>query len=123
MSSGWLSGQPMVTMNSALVSILPWSASGFMTRSAMKNRNATTCSALNSMTLKGSNGLSSGQLPKLSMRTPFEHGHHENLGQVGGKAEQPLGRLVEHVILGLHQDRADQPGQGRVHGHRHAVAH
>ena len=28
---------------------------GFMTSSAMKNRKATTCSALNSMTLNGSN--------------------------------------------------------------------
>ena len=51
MSSGWLSGQPIVTMNSALVSILPCFASGFIASSAMKNRKATTCSALNSITL------------------------------------------------------------------------
>src|SRR3974377_1971164 len=102
MSSGWWAGQTIVTMNSALVSILPWSASGFMTRSAIKNRKATTCSALNSMTLKGSNGRSSGWLAKLSIPASLEDGNDKDLGQVGGKREQPLRRLVEHVVLGLH---------------------
>ena len=60
MSSGWLSGQAAVMMNSALVSILPDFASGFIASSAMKNRNATTCSALNSITLNGSKRLSVG---------------------------------------------------------------
>jgi hypothetical protein len=46
--------------DSALLSILPCLASGLMASKAMKKRNATTCSALNNMTLKGSNGLSSG---------------------------------------------------------------
>ena len=36
MSSGWLSGQLAVIRNSALVSILPDFASGFITSSAMK---------------------------------------------------------------------------------------
>ena len=47
----------MVTMNSAFESILPSLASGEIARSARKKRNETTCSALNNMTLKGSNGL------------------------------------------------------------------
>src|SRR6185437_1961250 len=59
-SSGWLSGQSMVMMNSALESILPSLASGEMESSAMKKRKAMTCSALNSMTLNGSNGSSRG---------------------------------------------------------------
>jgi hypothetical protein len=50
----------MVTMNSAFESILPSLASGDIAKSARKKRNETTCSALNSMTLKGSNGSSRG---------------------------------------------------------------
>jgi hypothetical protein len=47
-------------MNSAFDSILPSLAWGAIANSAMKNRKATTCSALNSITLKGSNGSSRG---------------------------------------------------------------
>jgi hypothetical protein len=50
----------MVMMNSALESTLPSFESGAIESSARKNRKATTCNALNSMTLKGSNGSSRG---------------------------------------------------------------
>ncbi len=53
----------------------------------------------------------------------LEHRYDEDLGQVGGEPEHLRGGLVEHVVLGLHQDRADQAGEGRIHGDRHAVAH
>src|SRR5207342_583684 len=121
-SSGWLSGQVRVMMNSALVSILPDFASGFITNSAMKKRKATTCSALNSMTLNGSN-FSRGYFPTLSIDFPLENGHDENLGEVGGKPEQLRRRPIEHVILRLHQDRADKATERGVHRDGHAVAH
>src|SRR5215831_2474502 len=112
-SSGWPSGQLMVTRNSALDSTLPCLASGFITRSAMKNRKVTTCSALNSITLKGSNGRSVGKLLKLSIGIALQHGDDEHLGEVGREREQFCGRGIEHVVLGLHQDRADQAGERR----------
>src|SRR5215472_3394121 len=59
-SSGWLSGQSIVMINSALVSTLPSFASGEIASSAIKNRKAMTWSALNSITLNGSNGSSRG---------------------------------------------------------------
>ncbi len=56
-------------------------------------------------------------------RRTFQHGDHEHLGQVGGEREQLRCRAIEHVVLGLQQDRADEPAERRIHGDRHAIAH
>src|SRR5229473_2335986 len=70
-SSGCWSGQVIVTRNSALLSTLPSLASGAIASSAMKNRNAITCSALNSMTANGSNGSSCGMRSNSSIIPPL----------------------------------------------------
>src|SRR3954465_1698483 len=122
-SSGWLSGQSMVMMNSALESILPSVASGLIASSAMKNRKAITCSALNSITLKGSNGSSREYRPKSSFMDAFQRGNDAGFGQCNGLRKYPRRRRVEHVVLDLQQDRTDQPGKRGIHRYRHAVAH
>src|SRR5947209_5204730 len=122
-SSGWLSGQSMVMMNSALESILPSVASGLIAKSAMKNRKAITCSALNSITLKGSNGSSRGYRPNSSFMNAFQCGNDAGFGQCDGLRKHARRRRVKHVVLNLQQDRADQTGKRGVHRNRHAVAH
>jgi hypothetical protein len=57
--------------SSALLSTLPSLASGAIASSAMKNRNAMTCSALNSMTANGSNGSSCGMRSNSSIIPPL----------------------------------------------------
>src|SRR5436305_6636751 len=122
-SSGWLSGQSIVMMNSALESILPSLASGRIASSAMKNRKAITCSALNSITLKGSNGSSREYRPKSSFMNAFQCGNDAGFGQSDGLRKYPRRRRVEHVVLDLQQDRTDQAGKRGIHRDRHAVAH
>src|SRR5215469_2003257 len=123
MSSGWSSGQLTVTSIWALVSILPCFASLLIARYARKNINATTCSPLNSITVKGSNGSSRSQLLNPSMRLPLQRRNDEDLGQIGGDIEQISRSIVENVILRLYQDRPDETGKRRIHGDRHAPAH
>src|SRR3954447_26234091 len=113
----------MVMMNSALESILPSVASGLIASSAMKNRKAITCSALNSITLKGSNGSSREYRPKSSFMNALQCGNHTGFRQCDGLGKNPRGRCVQHVILDLQQDRTDQAGKRRVHRDCHAVAH
>src|SRR3954454_6316894 len=108
----------MVMMNSALESILPSVASGRIASSAMKNRKAITCSALNSITLKGSNGSSREYRPKSSFMNAFQRRDDAGFGQCDGLRKHPRGRRVEHVVLNLQQDRTDQPGKRGVHGDR-----
>src|ERR1700733_10017745 len=122
-SSGWLSGQSMVMMNSAFESILPSVASGLIASRAMKNKKAIPCSALNSITLKGSNGSSRGYRPKSSFMNAFQRGNDAGFGQCDGLRKYPRRRRVEHVVLYLQQDRTDQAGKRRIHRYRHAVAH
>src|SRR5215467_11927339 len=123
MSSGWSSGQLTVTSIWALVSILPCFASLLIARYARKNMKATTCSPLNSITVKGSNGSSRSQLLNPSMGLPLECRDDEHFRQVGGDIEQ-IGRgIVENIILRLDQNRTDETGERRVHGDRHAAAH
>src|ERR1700730_12590281 len=123
MSSGWLSGQLTVTSISALLVMLPCFASRFIARYARKNKKATTCSPLNSITVKGSNGSSRSQLLNPSMRLPLQRRNDEDLGQIGGDIDQISRSIVEDVLLRLHQDRPDETGECRVHGDRHAAAH
>src|SRR6185437_4482161 len=59
-SSGCLSGQSIVMMNSAFEAILPSLSSGEMASKAKKKRKATACSALNNIMLNGSKGSSLG---------------------------------------------------------------
>src|SRR3954454_19101164 len=113
----------MVMMNSALESILPSVASGRIASSAMKNRKAITCRALNSITLKGSNGSSREYSPKSSFMEAFQCGNDAGFGQCDGLRKYPRRRRVEHVVLYLQQDRTDQAGKRRIHRDRHAVAH
>src|SRR3954451_6597938 len=113
----------MVMMNSALESILPSVASGLIASKAMKNKNAITCSALNSITLKGSNGSSRGYRPKSSCMDAFQRRNDAGLGQGDGLRKHPRRRRVEHVILDFQEDRTDQASQRRVHRNSHAVAH
>src|SRR4051795_1634483 len=103
----------MVMMNSALLSILPSLASGEIASSAMKNRKAITCSALNSITLKGSNGSSRGYKPKSSFMDAFQRGNDAGFGQCDGLRKYPGRRRVEHVVLDLQQDRADEARKRR----------
>src|SRR3954467_15885637 len=113
----------MVMMNSALESILPSVASGLIAKSAMKNRKAITCSALNSITLKGSNGSSRGYSPKSSFMDAFQCGNDAGFRQGDGLRKHARRRGVEHVVLDFQQNRADQAGERGVHRDRHAVAH
>src|SRR5271165_3059654 len=122
-SSGWLSGQSIVMMNSAFEAILPSLASGDIARSARKKRNATTCNALNNITLKGSKGSSRGYSPNSSSMRPFQRRNDTGLGESYRAREHLRGRGVEHVILHLQENRPDKAGERRVHRHRHAVAH
>src|SRR5215469_5572110 len=123
MSSGWSSGQLTVTSIWAFVSILPCFASLLIARYARKNINATTCNPLNSITVKGSNGSSRSQLLNPSMSLPLERRNDKDFGQIGGHVKQIRRSAVENVILHLHQDRADEADERRVHGDRHAAAH
>src|ERR1700709_349375 len=113
----------MVMMNSALESILPSVASGLIASSAMKNRKAITCSALNSITLKGSNGSSRGYRPKSSFMDAFQGGNDAGFGQCDGLRKYARRRRVEHVVRDFPQERTDQAGKRRIHRDRHAVAH
>src|SRR6516225_7151093 len=97
----------MVTMNSAFDSILPSLACGAIAKSAMKNRKATTCSALNSMTLNGSNDSSRGYRLKSSIIVALQHRHHLRLGEPYCVREYARGCGIEHVILDFQKDRAD----------------
>src|SRR5436305_9757441 len=112
----------MVMMNSAFESILPSVASGLIAKSAMKNRKAITCSALNSITLKGSNGSSRGYRPKTSCMDAFQRRNDAGFSQGDGLRKHPRRRRGEHVILDLQENRTDQASQRRVHRDRHAVA-
>src|SRR5262250_2578608 len=123
MSSGWSSGQLTVTSIWALVSILPCFASLLIARYARKNIKATTCSPLNSITVKGSNGSSRSQLLNPSMGLPLECRNNKDFGQVGSYVEQIRRSVVENVILHLYQDRTDETGECGVHRDRHAAAH
>src|SRR6185437_2298945 len=122
-SSGLLSGQSMVTTNSALESILPWLAFGAIASTARKNRNETTCSALNSMRLNGSKPSSRPPKPKSSNMPALDGRDQPRLRQPRQIPEGGDGRRFEHEILGAQQDRTDKAGQRRVHRHRHAFAH
>src|SRR4051795_2826299 len=113
----------MVMMNSALLSILPSLASGVIANSAMKNRKAITCSALNSITLNGSNGSSRGYRPKSSFMEAFQRRNDPRFRQGDGLRKHPRRRRVEHVVLNFEQNRTDQASQRRIHRYRHAVAH
>src|SRR5258707_13027127 len=113
----------MVMMNSAFESILPSVASGLIASSAMKNRKAMTCSALNNITLKGSNGSSRGYRPKSSFMDAFQCGNDAGFGQCDGLRNYPRRRRVEHVVLDLQEDRTDQAGKRRIHRDCHAIAH
>src|SRR3981189_2688448 len=108
-------------MYSALVSILPCFVSGFIASRAMKNRKAITCSALNSITLKGSNGSSRGYRPKSSFMEAFQRRNDARLGQRDGLRKYPRRRRVEHVVLNLQQDRTDKAGKRRIHPDPHAT--
>src|SRR5438309_5075138 len=113
----------MVMMNSAFESILPSLASGAIASRAMKNRKAITCSALNSITLKGSNGSSRGYRPKSSFMEAVQRRNDAGFGQYDGLRKELRRRRVEHVVLDLEQDRANQAGKRRIHRDRHAVTH
>src|SRR4051794_1353932 len=113
----------MVMMNSAFESILPSLASGVIANSAMKNRKAITCSALNSITLNGSNGSSRGYRPKSSFMEAFQRRNDPRFRQGDGLRKYPRRRRVEHVVLNLEQDRTDKAGKRRIHRDRHAIPH
>src|SRR4051794_31478114 len=106
-------------MNSAFESILPSLASGAIASRAMKNRNAITCKALNSITLNGSNGSSRRYRPKSSCMEAVQCRNDARFGQCDGLRKQLRRRRVEHVILDLEQDRTDQAGQRGIHRYRH----
>jgi len=106
-------------MNSALVSILPRALPGSSPRARVKNRKATHLQALEQHHAEGIEGLFTRIIAEIihSVFLTLEHGDHEHLGEVGGEREQFRGRLVKQIVLGLDQDRADQPRQRGVHRH------
>ena len=126
-SSGWLSGQSRLIMNSALLSTLPSFASGATISSAMKNRKARICSALNSTTLNGSKASSRGSRSKSSIirraAPAVQRRDDMHLGEVDREGEDLRRGAVQQRVLDLEQDRPRQADQRRVHGDRHAVAH
>ncbi len=116
MSSGCLSGQLTVIMNSSLGSTLPSSSLVLIASSAMKNRKAITCSALNSMTPSGSNGASFAREFKLVDH--FACSASRSSSDTAWTSMTPTAKAnslavasSSIVIPDADQDRTDQPRQ------------
>src|SRR6478736_5712438 len=127
MSSSLSSGQVVVMMNSALVSMMPDLASGRISAKATNTIIVKPRSTLNRMSVNGTKVPSSPSAPVKrlgpSIVAPLDGRDDMDLGNLGDGREQLADGAVELEVLELEDQRGADAGNGDVQRNRHAAGH